>query len=705
MHINFKQKNSITLSEEKIREMSIKTHLSEKMVELLFLRGIETIDEIRNFLFPQENNLFDANLMEGMSELKERVDTAIKNGEKVLIYGDYDVDGICSASILSQYLISCGVEVFVHIPSRMADGYGLNIETLERLLDEYTPDLIITCDCGISNKEEIEFCNFVAGVDIIITDHHEPPPILPDCVIVNPKRATCPYPFKDLCGAGVALKVVEALGGREEALKYLDLAAIATIADLMPMTSENRLIVQLGLKRVKNLGLEKMLIKYDLNPQNLISSEVAYKIAPRINAAGRMGCAQRAFELLNTSDEKRIAALIGEINTDNEKRRELCETTYVEAIEILKKEGVGLSKKSVVLAHDKWEKGITGILAARLCGEFRRPTFVLVGAGDVYKGTARSVSGINIHDILIKCSDILVEFGGHAGAAGFSLEKKNLNLFKARLDEVLSVFGDEFFEPQHEYDTILDFDELTLEFAKELDRLEPFGSANNRPIFALTAYKLDSILPTKQNPYHTNITHKGKSILAFNFYNENQFLLGDSKKKLLVETSVNLYNNNEYVKTVLKAARCEELFFSEKVAYSCFLKNIEYISFSKKLPQNKTYQEKDLKDLIDEKYSILIVAGCKKKFEEAKRILHKKVQVNEFMLTSSINNHTRLVCSPLFDDENLILPFYKKIIFLDTPPDGTVQFLNFQTSAEIYLPEQNTKTICFKHISLEREVF
>jgi len=212
-------------------------------------------------------------------------------------------------------------------------------------------------------------------------------------------------------------------------------------------------------------------------------------------------------------------------------------------------------------------------------------------------------------------------------------------------------------------------------------------------------------LPTKQNPYHTNITHKGKSILAFNFYNENQFLLGDSKKKLLVETSVNLYNNNEYVKTVLKAARCEELFFSEKVAYSCFLKNIEYISFSKKLPQNKTYQEKDLKDLIDEKYSILIVAGCKKKFEEAKRILHKKVQVNEFMLTSSINNHTRLVCSPLFDDENLILPFYKKIIFLDTPPDGTVQFLNFQTSAEIYLPEQNTKTICFKHISLEREVF
>jgi len=683
--------------------MATKTHLSEKMVELLFLRGMETIDGIRDFLFPKEKNLLDANLMEGMAELKERVEEAIEKEERILIYGDYDVDGICSASILSGYLSNQGADVVVHIPSRITDGYGLNVETLERLIDEHMPDLIMTCDCGISNKEEVEFCNFVAGVDIIVTDHHEPPPELPDCVIVNPKRQTCPYPFKDLCGAGVALKVVEALGGRDEALKFLDLAAIATIADLMPLVGENRLIVQLGLKKITNMGLEKMLLTYGLNPKTLLSSEIAYKIAPRINAAGRVGCPQRAFELLNTSDEERISVLIEEINKDNDKRRELCETTYNEALAILKRDSNGLAKRAVIIAHSEWEKGITGILAARLCGEFRRPTFILVGAGDVFKGTARSVSGINIHEILIKCSDLLVEFGGHAGAAGFSIEKKNLDKFKIRLDEILETFDDSFFVPQYEYDTVLKFEDLTLEFAKELEKLEPFGNNNSRPIFSLLSNKLESIQPTRQNPIHTNITHKGKSILAFSFYNENQFLHGDSEKQLLVEVSTNFYNNNEYLKTVLKAAKCEELFFSDSVAKSAFLKNIEYATFSKKEAIFTNYKESELINLVDEKYSILVVAGSKKSFDEAKIKLGKKVLLNEFMLLGTKNNHTRLVCSPLFDDDNLILPFFKKIIFLDTPPKGTVQFLNFQTSATIYMPENET-SVDFNGIKTDREV-
>lgn len=258
-------------------------------------------------------------------------------------------------------------------------------------------------------------------MDVIVTDHHEVSGLVPECIVVNPKQEDCDYPFDMLCGAGVALKVIQALGGLDKMLEYTDLACVATIADLVPLTDENRLIVQLGLKKIndkKNLGLTFLFDALGL--ENVNSGDVAYKVAPRINAAGRMGDAYRAFELLTTVDVKRAKQIVDEIEEDNLRRKEMCDEMYSEAVEDLNSEDL-INNRAIILSHPSWEKGITGILAARLAGEYNRPVFILVKSGDTYKGTCRSIDGINVHELLVGCRDSLVEFGGHAQAAGFSI--------------------------------------------------------------------------------------------------------------------------------------------------------------------------------------------------------------------------------------------------------------------------------------------
>ena len=295
MNLTTQKINDFTPDAALVERLSKSLGLNKKLVELLILRGYDNADAINVFLHPDPQNFYPPETMLGMSETVERLKLAMENNERVVVYGDYDADGICASAILSLYLSEHGVQVYTHIPDRLGEGYGLNVESVERIIENVMPDLILTCDCGISAVEEVELAKDL-GVDIVVTDHHEVGKQLPDCVIVNPHQENCKYPFKELCGAGVALKIVQALGGIDEALKYLDLAAIATIADLVDLTDENRLIVQLGLECLsssKNIGVSALI--GELKLKSVTSSDIAFKIAPRINAAGRMGSAYRAF--------------------------------------------------------------------------------------------------------------------------------------------------------------------------------------------------------------------------------------------------------------------------------------------------------------------------------------------------------------------------------------------------------------------------
>lgn len=699
MNVSVSQKNSNKIDITAVKNIAADLGLNEKLVELLFLRGIDDEEALKRFLYPDVNAFYDPFLMKGMAEAVKRIETAIENKEKIVVYGDYDADGVCSAAILSLFLSSRGLDVYAHIPNRVGDGYGLNTERLSQIIDEHIPDLIITCDCGISGTEEVRFA-LDLGVDVIVTDHHEVSGDIPECIVVNPKQRDCNYPCKNLCGAGVALKVVEALSSREEMLLYLDLACVATIADLVPLTDENRLIVQLGLKRInerKNLGLSMLFDALDL--KNVVSGDIAYKIAPRINAAGRMGDAYRAFELLTLTDAGRLLQIVDEIERDNADRKQMCDEMFDEAVGDLVYEDL-VHNRAVILSHPSWEKGITGILAARLASEYNRPSFIMVkSCDDVYKGTCRSVEGVNVHELLMACKDYLVEFGGHAQAAGFSIKYDRIGEFKKAVNEYLADFPDELFLPKAQYDMRIDVKDVKYDFVESLDLLEPTGNGNAKPLFRMDVDSV-KVAPCKNNKTHVSVTlDTGFQMFAFNYSKLSYQLLSPGVKTLVTELQTGTYG----IKTIKGIIRCcspSELFINDS-ACDCY----EY-GLLKYLPKDKcrytVYNEADVDELVKPLYGTLVIAPDRKAYDEyaAKRSLPK---VREYMYATTRNNFSRVIVAPALSDGNLCFSNYDKIIFLRAPlNNGIIAYLNSVTKAEIYIPNEPTNAY---ELSVERSVF
>ncbi len=704
MNLQPVKRNNTVPDKDEVAKLCKIFNLPKRLVELLILRGINSEEKLRKYLNPDITNLYDPFAMKGIREAVARINEAISEKQKIVIYGDYDADGICASAILSLYLSSRGLEVYVHIPNRVGDGYGLNVESIEKIIDECCPDLILTCDCGISGSEEVAYAMDL-GVDVIVTDHHEVADIIPDCIVVNPKQTECEYPYSFLCGAGVALKLVQALGGIESAEQFFDLAAVATIADLVPLLDENRLIVQLGLKKLeeqRNLGL-KLLIEEQKLTYPVLSGDIAYKIAPRINAAGRIGDAYRAFELLTSTDTKYVQEIIVAINEDNSKRKVLCDKLYAEAIVDLAHENL-IDNRSVILSNPEWEKGITGILAARLAGDFHRPAFVMVNSGEYYKGTSRSVPGINIYELLSSVSDILVEFGGHSQAAGFSIEEKNISLFKKRINEKLNSFPAELFGMTQEYDLELEESELDLSLAKTLELIEPSGNSNPKPLFKTTVEKL-TVAPCKNNHVHTNITGEtGIQILAFNFYEQNQFLLGNGAKELILELQLSRFGGKETAKGFLKSAVPSELYINDTVAKANYLKTLAYGASEQS--EFITYEPSELKKIVGDKlFGVLIIAGCKETYNRYFSAVKSERLLNEFLYSTSINNYSRIIVSPEIDGA-LMLSGYDTIVFLDTPPRYALPSLFAKkTSAKIYVPKEDNQRIFYEGIRCDRESF
>lgn len=700
MNLKTQQINSTPLDKGEVERISQRLGLNKKLVELLMLRGYDNIDAINVFLHPNVENMYSPYTMLGMNECCERLKQAMENGEKVVVYGDYDADGICASSILSLYLSNNGVEVYTHIPDRIGEGYGLNVNSVERIIENIMPDLILTCDCGISAIEEVELAKEL-GVDIIVTDHHEVGEIRPDCVIVNPHQAECKYPFKDLCGAGVALKIVQALGGTEAASAYYDLAAIATVADLVSLTDENRLIVQLGLAAMsnsKNFGVAALVRSLKL--KTVTSSDIAFRIAPRINAAGRMGSAYRAFELFTSDDPNIVNERLNEIIDANNERKTLCDGLYADALKMLQKDDLA-DKRAIIICSDTWEKGITGILAARLVGDFKRPVFVLVKNNDEYKGTCRSIEGINIYELLSKQSDILKEFGGHNQAAGFTILPQYIEQFKTRILEQLKNVDEDLFIPMLKYDLELKEEDITSDLALSLELLEPTGNNGNpKPLFMTKTSSL-SATPLKTNINHTLLKSSGGlQLFAYNSYKLNTYYNGTTERELVYELSD---GGNYAPRLYLRGCALDRLAVNDIVATSGYLRMLNYpqaddIKYTK-------YSATELNELIDNKFGILIIAGSKAGYERCAELNNGNIVMHEILSETATNIYTRLIVAPELG-KTFMLENYKKVIFVDYPPsESVIGYINRRTSATVYVPETDNRSIMFANVKADRAIF
>jgi len=476
------------------------------VASVLAARHVSTAEEAAVFLERDHFLAYSPFLMKDMDRAAARINTALERREKIAVFGDYDVDGITATCILTDYLRSRGTDCIHYIPRRMEDGYGLGNEAL-LALHQQGVSLVVTVDCGITGVEEVAYAREL-GLDLIITDHHECREVLPAAAaVVDPHRSDCTYPFPYLAGCGVALKLVLALGGpdREEALfsRYCALAAIGTVADVMPMSGENRTIVSRGLATIEHsdfLGLHALLKESGLAGKPITSVQIGFVLAPRLNAAGRMGAADLAAELLLTDDALQAQKLARELCDLNRERQNVEQSIYAQALEMA--EALPEDQRSaLVLASPQWHQGVVGIVASRLSEQCSCPSFMIHLSGGVGKGSCRSWGGFNLFAALEHCSDLLLGFGGHELAAGFTIREENIPAFRQRMNECARTFcGGEAPVSSLDIDVCIDRPaSITLEEVESLDLLEPYGSGNTRPVFCLCGATLESLQNVGQN--------------------------------------------------------------------------------------------------------------------------------------------------------------------------------------------------------------
>lgn len=492
---------------------------------VLAAHGITDEAQADAFLKIEEHLPYSPLLMADMDRAVCRIRQAIDSGEHIAVFGDYDVDGITATVIAVDYLLSCGAEVSHYIPRRIEDGYGLSKDAIATLHSRGVK-LIVTVDCGITGVEEVDYAASL-GIDVVVTDHHECKDKLPRAVaVVNPHRSDCTYPFKHLAGCGVALKLVLALGGevQEDALlsRYCTLAAIGTVADVMLMTGENRAIVARGLagiNRPEFIGLQALLKEAGLSEREVTSVQIGFVLSPRLNAAGRMGEADKAADLLLSRDPIQAAHLAQELCELNRLRQNVEQEIYAQTLEMI----VRLpddERHALVLADAQWHQGVVGIVASRLSEKFACPSFMIHLSGETGKGSCRSWGGFNLFAALEECSDLLLGFGGHELAAGFTIEADQIPAFRRRMNECVMRY-------RHGQPAVsaLDVDvilrqptKITLQEIDSLRRLEPYGSGNSRPLFCLLGATLERVQNVGQNRHLKVRISKGNTHLEGIFF-------------------------------------------------------------------------------------------------------------------------------------------------------------------------------------------
>ena len=528
--------------------------LPERLLELLIDRGLNTPKLINEYLHPDKHLLHDPMRMQGMDRAVSVIRDTIAKGEEIIVFGDYDVDGVTATAILLTYLRKQGAKVGFYIPDRHGEGYGLNMAAIDKIAGH--AKLMITVDCGITCPDEVAYARKL-GMRVIVTDHHQLGPKLPECeAILNPLMGE--YPFRRLCGAGVAFKLVQALGGDEAIEPLWELAAMATIADIVPLMDENRVIVANGLKSMactQRPGLIALMESSGVEPKNVTASDVAFRMAPRINAGGRLALASRGVELLTTRRIDTAKEIAEELDQDNTKRRDLEMDIFMQADALVLKEIDFQRDRAIVVCGENWNPGVIGLAASRLVEKYKWPAILLSQDGDVCVGSARSITGVNIHDAMATCRDLFVRFGGHAQAAGLTIEKKNVAEFKLRLTEAIRAqSAPEAFIPTEEYDLELELYEMTEELIEAFSAMQPTGFGNPAPVFCVRGVNTTDVRQIGKEGAHLRMRLSQGSELR----NAIGFRMGDKASAMpevieaVMGLSVNVWQDKRSVQCELR---------------------------------------------------------------------------------------------------------------------------------------------------------
>ena len=484
---------------ERVLEISKNFKISPLTAIILYNRGIKDDADINRFLSNGFDGMCDPFLMRDMDKAVKRILSAKEAGEKITIYGDYDVDGITAIAILYKHLSEMGIPVDYYVPDRMQEGYGVNRDALDKIKQDGST-LIITVDTGITAVEECEYAKKI-GLDVIVTDHHECKEIIPDAyAAIDPKRKDCEYPFKSLAGVGVVFKLIQALDGGKSLPdlmeKYADLMCLGTVADISPLVGENRIIVTEGLKRFNtttNVGL-KALIDVSTNGKTITTATIGYIIAPRINASGRLGCASRSVELFLTDDVKKAQELANSLCEENTLRQQTEQKMFKEALEYIENHPEIKDDKVLVIPHENWHHGIVGIVSSKITEKFYKPSILFAVDNGEAKGSGRSVSGFNLFGGLEQCSDLLEKFGGHELAAGLTINPENIEAFREKINEYSKdLISQPMLVPTIQLDAVIKVPYITMETVHDINHLQPFGVDNPTPIFAVKNIKIHRI--------------------------------------------------------------------------------------------------------------------------------------------------------------------------------------------------------------------
>lgn len=546
------------VEENKIEAIASKYQLHKLIATILIKRGIEE-NQIETFLNPNRNDFHNPFFMPDMEKAVERIVEAIEKKEKILIYGDYDVDGITSTTVLKRFLKDRGIEASTYIPNRIEEGYGLNKEAIEKIAQDKVK-LMITVDCGISAKEEVSYAKSL-GIETIITDHHEVPEEMPlDAIaIVDVKRKDNQYVFKNLAGVGVVFKLIQALTyhlnlEEKEYLKYLDIVCVGTISDIVPLEDENRVITKLGLKLVevtKNVGL-RALIQFS-GYKKIDSTAISFGIAPRINACGRMGHAEEALNLLLTENIEEAREIAERLNEYNGKRQEMEKAIFEEAIH--KKEEQKEENSTIVIAGENWHHGVIGIVSSKITEKYFKPSILLCQEGEEMVGSGRSIPGFDLHKALSHCSSHLERFGGHEMAVGVTLKVEKFENFKKEFQKYAESTNICDIMPIIQIDSDISLKEVSKEAVKELSLLEPFGEANKMPLFVLKNLKIQAIRALSEGK-HIKMTLKDDNylvdVIGFNQGKlSEEYCIGD-KVDIVGSLEINHFNGMENIQINLK---------------------------------------------------------------------------------------------------------------------------------------------------------
>lgn len=497
------------VSDQEAEKTANDTGISRLAAKVFLSRGMSDPGLIRKFMNPSLDDLHDPFLLKDMEAASDRLVKALKSNEKITLYGDYDVDGVTGISILYDFLTGLGADVDYYIPDRVDEGYGLSVGALDRILETGGTTLIITVDCGITAVDEIIYLN-EKGVDVIITDHHECKEILPPaCAVVNPHRHDCAYPFKELAGVGVAFKLINAVCLIMELdnahLKYLDLVTIGTVADVVPLVDENRCIVRCGIESIantKNTGLKALIAASGLKDRQVNTFGIGFILAPRINAAGRIGSAERGVRLFTTPDEKEALDIAYELNDENTFRQDT-EAHIMQQVTKLIESEINLEKDKVIVAWgDGWHHGVIGIAASKIAERYYRPCILISVENGMAKGSGRSIDKFNIFKALCWCGNLLEKYGGHEMAAGLSLQTENLREFRNKINEYAdSVLSAEDLVPKIKIDVNTVRDDISPDSVRELEALAPFGAGNPQPVFSYNRLNVDEVRTVGDNKH------------------------------------------------------------------------------------------------------------------------------------------------------------------------------------------------------------